>query len=69
MGQKTTDFSAIPLCSGHHQENWDSYHVLGEQGFSHTHGINLQEIVLRLQSRFWQRDASVSRAVYPVEVG
>ena len=59
LGQKTTDFSAIPLCSGHHRENRDSYHALGEQGFSHTHGINLQEIVLRLQSRFRQQDVSV----------
>ena len=69
VGQKTSDFSAIPLYSGHHRENLDSYHVLGEQGFSHEHGIELNEVVLRLQSRFWQRDASVSRAVYPVEVG
>jgi hypothetical protein len=68
IGQKTSDFSAIPLCSGHHRENPDSYHVLGEKEFSHTHGIDLQELVLRLQSRFWQRDVSASRAVCPVEV-
>jgi hypothetical protein len=69
LGQKTTDFSAIPLCSGHHRENLDSYHLLGEPEFLQKHGIDLKELVLRLQSRFWQRDASVSRAVYPVEVG
>src|ERR1017187_5536824 len=68
VGQKTSDFSAIPLCAAHHRENLDSYHVLGEQGFSHTHGINLQEIVLRLQSRFWQQDVSASRAVHAVMV-
>ena len=68
MGQKTSDFSAIPLCSGHHRENLDSYHVLGEVGFSHKHRIDLQNLVLRLQSRFWQRDVSASRAVCPVEV-
>jgi hypothetical protein len=45
IGQKTTDFSAIPLCGAHHRENPDSYHRLGEQKFSHTHGIDLQ---------FWQ---------------
>jgi hypothetical protein len=59
LGQKTTDFSAIPLCSGHHRENLDSYHVLGEQGFSHKHGIELNEVVLRLQGRFWQRELNV----------
>jgi hypothetical protein len=61
LGQKTSDFSAIPLCSGHHRENLDSYHVLGEVGFSHKHRIDLQNLVLRLQSRFWQQDVSVSR--------
>ena len=69
LGQKTSDFSAIPLCAGHHRENLDSYHLLGEKGFSHKHGIDLKELVLRLQSRFWQRDVGASRAVHPVEVG
>jgi hypothetical protein len=68
LGQKTSDFSAIPLCAAHHRENLDSYHVLGEVGFSHKHRIDLQNLVLRLQSRFWQRDVSASRAVCPVEV-
>jgi hypothetical protein len=68
MGQKSSDFSAIPLCSEHHRENWDSYHVLGEVGFSHKHGIDLKELVLRLQSRFWQQDVSASRVVHPVQV-
>ena len=53
IGQKTSDFSAIPLCSAHHRENLDSYHRLGEQGFSYTHGIDLHGLVPELQSRFW----------------
>ena len=61
MGQKTSDFSAIPLCAAHHRENLDSYHLLGENGFSHKHGVDLQELVLRLQSRFWQQDVLKSR--------
>ena len=69
MGQKTTDFSAIPLCSGHHRENLDSYHLLGETEFSHKHGIDLKDLVLRLQGRFWQQDVLASRALHPVEVG
>jgi hypothetical protein len=52
LGQKATDFSAIPLCSGHHRENPDSYHVLGEMGFSRRHRIDLKELVLALQTRF-----------------
>jgi hypothetical protein len=35
LGQKTTDFSAIPLCTAHHRENLDSYHRLGEKMFLH----------------------------------
>jgi hypothetical protein len=69
LGQKTTDFSAIPLCSKHHRENLDSYDVLGQGEFSHEHGIDLKELVLRLQCRFWQPDVLVSRSVQPVEVG
>jgi len=69
MGQKTTDFSAIPLCSGHHRENLDSYHLLGETEFSHKHGIDLKDLVLRLQGRFWQQDVLASRTLHPVEVG
>jgi hypothetical protein len=68
MGQKTTDFSAIPLCVAHHRENPDSYHVLGEKEFSHEHGIDLKDLVLRLRSRFWQQDVSASRAVHAVMV-
>ena len=33
MAQKTTDFSAIPLCPGHHRINSNSYHRLGEECF------------------------------------
>jgi hypothetical protein len=69
MGQKTSDFSAIPLCSGHHRESPDSHHRLGENGFSRKHAIDLQELVRALRSQFWQQDLSASRAFYPVEVG
>lgn len=68
MSQKTTDFSVIPLCSGHHRESQDSYHRLGEQGFSHRHGIDLKYLVFRLQSRFRRRNVA-SRAVNAVAVG
>jgi hypothetical protein len=69
LGQKTTDFSAIPLCADHHRENLDSYHLSGEPEFVHKHGIDLKDLVLRLQSRFWQQGVSALRAVHPVEVG
>jgi len=52
MGQKTSDFSAIPLCAAHHRENLDSYHVLGERWFAQVHQIRLPELVQALNSRY-----------------
>ena len=58
LNQKASDYSAIPLCAAHHRENRDSYHALGESAFLSTHGIDLQELVLRLQARFWQNESA-----------
>src|ERR1019366_675591 len=52
IGQKTSDFSAIPLCGGHHRENLDSYHRLGERWFAQVHQIRLPELVQALNSRY-----------------
>ena len=54
MGQKTSDFSAIPLCPAHHRQNLDSYHRLGERRFEQEHRIDLQALVGAL-NRFFQR--------------
>jgi hypothetical protein len=48
MGQKTSDFSAIPLCSGHPRGNPDSYHRLGEPCFGREHGLDLPKLVASL---------------------
>ena len=48
LGQRSSDFSAIPLCYGHHQVNRDSYHRLGERLFARTHQVHLGELVLAL---------------------
>ena len=52
IGQKTSDFSAIPLCATHHRENPDSYHHLGERWFAQAHQIHLPELVQALNSRY-----------------
>ncbi len=54
LGQRSSDFSAIPLCHWHHQGGRDSYHRLGERLFALTHQICLQELVLALNQLFWQ---------------
>ena len=41
MSQKTTDFSAIPLCSGHHRIDPNSYHRLGEEHFVQRQQLDL----------------------------
>jgi hypothetical protein len=52
MGQKTSDYSAVPLCGGHHREYPDSYHHLGERWFAQTHQIRLPELVQALNIRY-----------------
>src|ERR1035438_2785167 len=65
---KTGSDLPAAMCTGT-RECPDSYHALGERGFSHKHGIDLQEFVPRLQGRFWQQELSATRAVHQVEVG
>jgi hypothetical protein len=55
LGQKSSDFSAIPLCSGHHRINANSYHRLGEECFVKAQQLDLPEIVTALKSRFRRR--------------
>jgi hypothetical protein len=52
LGQKSSDFSAIPLCSWDHLAGPDSYHRLGEQRFAERHGINLQKLVSDLNESY-----------------
>lgn len=52
LGQKTSDFSAVPLCAAHHRESPDSYHRLGETGFAHEHGIDLHHVATELKQAF-----------------
>jgi hypothetical protein len=55
-GAEDTDFSVILLCPGHHRENLDPYHRLGEQVFSHKHGIDLEDLVRALLSQFGSKN-------------
>jgi hypothetical protein len=53
LSQKSSDYSAIPLCVGHHRGNVGSYHALGERKFEVVHGVDIGELVGRLMS--WYR--------------
>jgi len=52
ISQKTSDYSAIPLCSWHHRAGHDSYHQLSERWFAQAHQIHLPEFVQALNSRY-----------------
>src|ERR1019366_2201945 len=52
MRQKSSDFSAIPLCAAHPRENRYSYHGVGERCFAQVHQFRLPELVQALNSRY-----------------
>ena len=62
MSQKTSDFSAIPLCSCHHRESPGSYHRLGEQRFARKYRIDLPRLVGGLNDLFHRHISSRSIA-------
>jgi hypothetical protein len=62
--QKTSDYSAIPLCSWHHQRAPDSYHHLGEKQFAQAHQIRLPELVQALNSRYRRQKPRLSVLSY-----
>lgn len=51
MSQKSSDWSAIPLCASHHRTGMDSYHKLGLREFSEVHHLNIPAVVARLSAK------------------
>ena len=51
LGQKSSDYSAIPLCVAHHRTGRDSYHRLGVRQFAQTHNLDIPGIVRRLNMK------------------
>ena len=51
LGQKSSDTSAIPLCPKHHRTGNDSYHKLGPRRFAAVHGLDVAELVARLNAK------------------
>src|SRR5271169_5833384 len=51
LGQKSSDYSAIPLCAKHHRTGSDSYHRLGPRRFSEVHNLDIRAIVSRLNAK------------------
>jgi hypothetical protein len=55
LGQKSSDYSAIPLCSWDHSTGPDSYHRLGERLFAAKHAIDLSTLVVALNQQYRTR--------------
>jgi hypothetical protein len=51
ISQKSSDFSAIPLCARHHRTGEDSYHRLGPRRFREVHGLDIPALVARLSAK------------------
>ena len=48
LGQKSSDFSAIPLCAFDHRVGNESYHRLGPRRFAEVHGLDIPALVAGL---------------------
>ncbi|MCW5978460.1 MAG: DUF968 domain-containing protein [Bryobacteraceae bacterium] len=55
FGQKSSDFSAIPLCFWHHRADPESYHELGERRFTERFGLDLRRLVRELREEYAAR--------------
>lgn len=53
LGQKAPDEQCIPLCPDHHRHQRDALDVAGPRRFQEMHGIDIQQLVARLQNA-WQ---------------
>jgi hypothetical protein len=56
MGQKPSDWWAIPLCKHHHDEQ----HGIGEPAFERRYGIDMRGVARGLYAR-WQRTTSAGQ--------
>jgi hypothetical protein len=48
LGQKSSDYSCIPLCRKHHIAGNDSIHALGPRKFAIVHGLDIASVVVSL---------------------
>lgn len=51
LGQKSSDYSCIPLCRRHHRTGNDSIHSMGPRRFAERHQLDIASIVARLNGQ------------------
>lgn len=52
IGQKSSDFSVLPLCREHHQTGKNAYHKMKPADFASVHGIEVESLQCYFQ-RVW----------------
>ena len=52
MGQRASDYSCVPCCTDCHTLGPDAYHRIGREEFERRHGLDLGDLVGRL-NRAW----------------
>lgn len=57
MGQRSSDYDALPLCVKCHRMGPKSYHVLGGRRFIEVHGLNVKAHQERLQ-KFYREEVA-----------
>jgi len=57
IGQKSCDYSCIPLCRQHHTVAADSYHKLGQARFVIQHNLDLPTLIAYFKHRYERRHA------------
>lgn len=59
MGQKSSDYSCVPLCRGCHTSGGSAYHRVGRKEFQRLNGIDFEIVVEGLFTEWsalrWQR--------------
>lgn len=59
-GERKDDRRAVPLCCGHHLHDWgpDAIHRIGRRAFEEKFGIDLEDLIVRLNSVWLARKAA-----------
>lgn len=55
LSQKASDYSTVPLCANCHTLAPYAYHRIGRKEFERRHGINIDELVERLNHCWWNQ--------------
>jgi hypothetical protein len=62
MGQKPSDYTAVPLCPEHHVMGRYAYHVVGHNAFVRMYQIDFQHAIRELNRRWREHvESEISR--------